>query len=181
MRSNGFHPEIYEDLVELSEAHERSGYILAADDPDTYEDGTTVSRIRAVEPVLPLVLYAEQPRLERVVDSVRSGAADYLAWPLNARLLDVAFARLGNEGAPEQVEQRRNAHRRMGRLTQREKQVLLEVINGRKNREIAEALGISTRTVEIHRGNLMRKMGANSPADLVRLGLEAGVEVNEGS
>lgn len=61
-------------------------------------------------------------------------------------------------------------------LTTRERQVLLGLVDGLSNKGIARALNISPRTVEIHRGHLMRKIGAKSVADAVRIGLYAGLD-----
>ena len=65
---------------------------------------------------------------------------------------------------------------KLGRLTPRERDVLEELVAGRSNKEVGIELGISPRTVEIHRARLMEKMAANSLAQLVRLAIEAGVE-----
>jgi DNA-binding NarL/FixJ family response regulator len=60
-------------------------------------------------------------------------------------------------------------------LTARERQVLIGVAEGHTNREIAKQLGISPRTVESHRENLMKKLGVRTVAGLTRLALEAGL------
>lgn len=60
-------------------------------------------------------------------------------------------------------------------LSTREIAILSQISNGRSNKEIADDLGISVRTVESHRLNMMKKMGANNVAELVRVALEAGV------
>jgi len=64
---------------------------------------------------------------------------------------------------------------RIARLTARERQVLEEVVSGRHNREIAAALGISPRTVEVYKARVMDKLQVDRVADLVRLALEAGL------
>ena len=61
--------------------------------------------------------------------------------------------------------------RRLGALSQREREVLELVVAGRANKEIAAALGLSTKTVEVHRAHVMEKMQASSVAELVRLTL----------
>jgi two-component system response regulator FixJ len=67
------------------------------------------------------------------------------------------------------------AETRIARLSNRERQVLLEMVNGLTNVEIAKSLGLSARTVEIHRGNMMKKLRATSPARAARTALEAGL------
>jgi two-component system, LuxR family, response regulator FixJ len=61
-------------------------------------------------------------------------------------------------------------------LSRRERQVLLCVMSGYSNKDTAKELGISSRTVEIHRGNMMGKLNAKSASDAVRLGMYAGLE-----
>jgi DNA-binding CsgD family transcriptional regulator len=57
-------------------------------------------------------------------------------------------------------------------LTPRERVVLAQIVRGHSNREAARILGVSPRTVEFHRGNIMKKLGAKNSADLVRKALE---------
>ena len=84
------------------------------------------------------------------------------------------YRRLGEETAGA-AQRKAEAHRRAERLTQRERDVLLGLIHGNSNKETAMALGISPRTVEIHRGNMMARLNARSTGDAVRMGLEAGL------
>ncbi|MGK3946930.1 LuxR C-terminal-related transcriptional regulator, partial [Streptomyces caeruleatus] len=64
--------------------------------------------------------------------------------------------------------------RREASLTPREREVMLQVVAGRHNRELAQALGISVRTVEVHKSRMMDKLGAPTVADLVRQHLQHG-------
>ena len=86
----------------------------------------------------------------------------------------VSLARLGEEAAGA-AGRKAEARRRAERLTQRERDVLRGLIHGNSNKETAVALGISPRTVEIHRGNMMARLNARSTGDAVRMGLEAGL------
>ena len=61
-----------------------------------------------------------------------------------------------------------------GRLTQREREVLAEITSGASNKEAGRRLGISPRTIEVHRANIMDKLGAKNAADLVRITLNSG-------
>jgi two-component system response regulator FixJ len=61
-------------------------------------------------------------------------------------------------------------------LSPREMDVLNSLVSGNANKQTAQELGISPRTVEIHRGNMMRKLNARSPSDAVRLALYAGLD-----
>jgi FixJ family two-component response regulator len=84
--------------------------------------------------------------------------------------LELSRARAGTEREKAQLA------RRIGSLTAREAEVARAVLRGLLNKQIAHELGISLKTVEIHRHNAMEKMGASSAADLVRLLVAAGWE-----
>ena len=71
------------------------------------------------------------------------------------------------------VQQQRAAAERLGKLTAREHQVLERIIAGRLNKQIADDLGISIKTVEAHRANIMEKLNANTVADLLKIALGA--------
>jgi two-component system, LuxR family, response regulator FixJ len=169
------HAEIYEDLAEFRQMPEHVGYIFAADEDLSSRAEDAVAAVRSLEPFTPLVLYAEQPQLERVVDAVKAGAADYLAWPFEARLLRQALEKLARDASPDLVKRRSQRGDLIKTLSRREMQVLEELLRGARNKDIAKHLDISARTVEIHRANLMRKLGANSVAEAVRMGIEAGL------
>ena len=77
---------------------------------------------------------------------------------------------------PEGVGRHALAKNAVERLTPRELQVLKGIVQGDSSKGIARCLEISPRTVEIHRANLMRKLGAGSSADAVRIGIYAGVD-----
>ena len=74
----------------------------------------------------------------------------------------------------DRLRQNADAERLRARLTPREREVMDLVVTGRHNREVAEALGISTRTVEVHKARLMAKLGVDNVPGLVRLSLSAG-------
>jgi two-component system response regulator FixJ len=84
------------------------------------------------------------------------------------------MARDGEERT--RIEKRRHAARmRVEALSQRERDVLLGVAEGDSNKEIASRLGISPRTVEIHRGNMIARLNARSTADAIRIGFCSGL------
>ncbi len=101
--------------------------------------------------------------LRGAIRAVRRGES-FFSPPIAARLSAVFR---GDQGEP--------ASRTLGQLTARERQVLVGVAQGHTNREIALQLGISHRTVETHRENLMKKLGVRTVAGLTRLALEAGL------
>jgi RNA polymerase sigma factor (sigma-70 family) len=112
------------------------------------------------------------------VGAMKAGAFDFLEKPFNDQMLldrvQQAIERDRNARAREA--EREEQQRRLEALTPREREVMKLLVEGKANKEAADALGLSVRTVEGHRARLMEKLGANSLADLVRieLGTEAG-------
>jgi FixJ family two-component response regulator len=111
------------------------------------------------------------------VQAMKRGAVDFLTKPVNdADLLDAVNDALEQSVA---LQRARREHTQvsgcLAALTSRERQVLEHIVAGRLNKQIAADLGTVEKTIKFHRGNLMRKMGARSVADLVRLAERAGV------
>jgi FixJ family two-component response regulator len=170
----GHHAEVYGDLDELLDRPPDEGIILAADE-EAAPARALMDRLGTAGIWLPLVLVAPAPTIERVVEVVKAGAIDYLTLPLEMS----SFARrLGSilDEAADFTERRRReieARHAVGQLSRREREVLELLSEGCSNKEIARNLSISPRTVEIHRGNMMTKLGAGHAADAVRLWMDA--------
>jgi FixJ family two-component response regulator len=126
---------------------------------------------------MPVAFYSAQPRPEKVVNAMLSGATYYLQWPSPLGQLKGAVLRVARAGEEKaRVERRKAAARqRVAALSEREREVLLGVTEGDSNKEIAIKLGISPRTVEIHRSNMLARLNARSTADAVRIGLDSGL------
>lgn len=122
---------------------------------------------------LPVVVMTGHGDVDSARAAFRAMAVDFLEKPLDeARLLaaiDEAFAR--QRQAVDAASRRSAARLRLGALTPREREVMDHVVAGRHNREIAAALAISPRTVEVHKARMMDKLGVGSVAELVRLSL----------
>jgi FixJ family two-component response regulator len=113
-----------------------------------------------------------------VVSAMLSGALDYLEWPFDLSRLDLAFRRMDAEGELLQGRTHRRfaATIKVRKLTRRERDVLIHLARGLANKQIADTLRISYRTVEIHRANLMHKLNAQTAADAARIALYAGLD-----
>lgn len=172
------HVEIYEDLEEFSQRNPCDGIVFAADSKETAGAPGLLGALRASRIPLPVIIYAGQPATDCVVNAMRSGAFDYLEWPFNKQSLGLAFRYLASDGdRMRQTEQARwTARERVSRLSVRERDVLDRLVQGMSNKAIAKELHISHRTVEIHRGHMMTKLNAQSPADAVRMALYAGLD-----
>jgi FixJ family two-component response regulator len=115
------------------------------------------------------------------VQAMKAGAVDFLTKPYTPDdLLDAVRRAV----ARSEVEQARHARLeaiagRMRTLSRREAEVLSQVVTGRLNKQIAGELGITEKTVKVHRARVMRKMQADSVADLVRMGEVLGMPADE--
>jgi FixJ family two-component response regulator len=114
---------------------------------------------------------------------MKAGAVDYLTKPVNEGDLLSAIARA--EEAEVRARQRQaelaTIHTKIATLTPREREVLSHVVAGRLNKQIAGELGTAEKTVKVHRGRMMEKLGVRMVADLVRLAEKAGIPVGTGS
>jgi two-component system response regulator FixJ len=108
---------------------------------------------------------------------MKLGAADFIEKPFDDELLiaSVKNALSHGEDAAKRKAEVSEIHDKLAALSNRERQVLDGLVAGKANKVIAFDLGISPRTVEIYRANLMTKMSANSLSDLVRMAMIAGV------
>jgi two-component system response regulator FixJ len=121
--------------------------------------------------ILPVILITNHADIPMVVEAMREGAFDFLEKPVkHADLCERVRAALQKD-ASNRESMRRHADilARYQTLSPREREVLQLVVDGRANKVIALDLGLSERTVEVHRGNIMDKMGAQSLAHLVRM------------
>jgi RNA polymerase sigma factor (sigma-70 family) len=119
-------------------------------------------------PIIFMTAYGDVPMAVR---ALKAGALEFLQKPFNHQeLLDCIQEALEQDADTRRHrEQQDEAAARFAKLTARERQVLEMVVAGKPNREIAAALGLSAKTIEVHRAHLMRKLHANSTADVVRL------------
>ena len=126
--------------------------------------------------VLPVIFLSGGADVSKAVKAVKSGAVDFIEKPFDYKQI-VALVKdcVERDLAARRAKQDGNPHSgRLSMLSQREREVLDLVIEGRINREIAETLSISIKTVEVHRAHVMEKLGAKSIAQLVQITL--GVE-----
>lgn len=136
------------------------------------------ARLKEREATIPVIIVTGHADVAMAVRAMKAGAYDFVEKPYNDALMleciqgAIAFDR-DNRRNQGQVDDVRD---RVGRLTPREQEVMGYVLRSRPNKVIAAELGISIKTVELHRANLMTKMQVTSPTELVRLALIAGLE-----
>ena len=122
-----------------------------------------------------IVAFADTAAPKRVVDALFAGALDFLQWPFTPDDIGAALDRIAVRGARaiERRERAARAEARLGKLSQRERDVIERMAEGLTNKDIGRVLQISPRTVEIHRANAMGKLGVENSAAAIRLSLEA--------
>ena len=126
---------------------------------------------------LPIVFLTGYGDIPTSVRAIKGGAIDFLTKPVSgAELLrSIGAALAAGEAQRAHVQRNSSAASRLADLTEREQGALKLAVGGLSNKEIAKQLGISYRTVEIHRSHIMRKTGADSLIDLARIARDAGI------
>ena len=132
-------------------------------------------RLKELKIGVPVIVITGHGDVALAVEAMKIGAADFFEKPFDDDLLvaSVRAALRQREGQTKRGAERAEIEHRISTLSRREKDVLTGLIEGRANKQIAFDLGISPRTVEIYRANLMNKMQADSLSDLVRMALLA--------
>jgi two-component system, LuxR family, response regulator FixJ len=136
-----------------------------------------LKRVKEVNADLPVIVITGHGDIALAVEAMKIGAIDFLEKPFeDDHLLDAVKSALDREAdAVQRKAQVTEVQDKLASLSNRERQVLEGLVAGHANKTIAFDLGISPRTVEIYRANLMTKMGANSLSDLVRMAMTAGI------
>ncbi|HDS0924306.1 TPA: response regulator transcription factor [Stenotrophomonas maltophilia] len=126
---------------------------------------------------LPIVFMTGHGDIPMTVRAMKAGAVDFLAKPFRDQdMLDAVSAAIERDTRRRQdMAARGSLETRYATLTPREREVMAHVVAGLMNKQVAGALHLSEITVKIHRGNVMRKMGVRSLADLVRHAEALGV------
>jgi len=178
MRSVGLASETYGSADEFLSSYDpgRRGCLVL----DVRMPGTSglelQQRLGQFDSPLQIIFLTAHGDIEMAVQAVKAGAFDFVRKPFRDQdLLDkVQYA------IAEDARRRRDAadlagiRSRIGSLTPRERELLEMVVQGKANKVIAIELGISQRTVEIHRARVMKKMKVDSVTDLVRIAVRAG-------
>lgn len=138
--------------------------------------------LQARTAALPVIIITGHGDVAMAVRAMKNGAADFIEKPFHDQtLLDAVHRALAQSAIPVETRdpatERAVLQARIDSLSprEREREVLLLVAAGRPNKVVATQLGLSTRTVEVHRANVMEKMHARSLADLVRASIACGL------
>jgi FixJ family two-component response regulator len=120
---------------------------------------------------IPIIFITGFGNVPQSVRAMKAGAVDFLQKPFeNQTLLDAVHRALERDRSARRLqEENREVEARIATLTPREYEVFTLVATGLANKQVADELGLSEKTVKIHRGHVMQKMGARTFADLVRM------------
>ncbi|MBN1379704.1 MAG: response regulator transcription factor [Gammaproteobacteria bacterium] len=168
----GFNVELYSSAEQYLDSYHEQGGCLVLDVELPGMDGLELQETLSQYDVQPSIIFiSSSPSVPLSVRAMRAGAIDFLQKPFK----DVELlARVQEAVDRDQHIQKRYAEAchvndRIGSLTRREREVLDLVLEGMTNKEIANQLGLSHRTVELHRSRVMAKMKAQSIVELVKL------------
>jgi FixJ family two-component response regulator len=125
----------------------------------------------------PIIFLSGKGDVSTSVSAMKAGAVDFLTKPVKREALFSAVVRAAKVDAlsRQKRDESKSIGDRLATLTHREREVLEYVIAGRLNKQIAASLGTVEKTVKVHRGRMMAKLGVKSVADLVRLADKAGI------
>ena len=120
---------------------------------------------------IPIIFVTGHGDIPMTVRAMKAGAVDFLAKPFRDQdMLDAVSAALARDRARRSdLQEITLLHTRFKSLTPREREIMLLVTGGLMNKQIAAKVGLSEITIKVHRGSVMKKMGAQSLADLVRM------------
>ena len=130
---------------------------------------------------IPIIIITGHGDVPMAVRAMKSGAVDFIEKPFNDELLLESIRNALSMDIEQRAAQAERAEiaTRLANLTPREHEVMEMVTAGKSNKEIAQTLGVSAKTVEAHRSRVMEKMQADSLADLVKIAVAANIEVDD--
>jgi two-component system response regulator FixJ len=182
-KSAGLPVELFASAEEFLEgvAPERAGCVVLDVQMPGVDGMALQSRLRNAGYALPIVFLTGHGTIPMSVQAMKDGAIDFLTKPVDDDDLLTAVRRALERDRQDRVEREEGAaiQERIEELTPREYEILTYVLTGLLNKQIAHALDISEKTVKVHRGRVMEKLGVTSVAELVRLAGRAGVKPAE--
>jgi two-component system, LuxR family, response regulator FixJ len=173
-RLEGFQTEFSVDTASFAMAIERRHPTLVIANLKVGNDTglSILQRVKEIDTGTPVIMLADTRDVETAVQLMKAGAADVVSNPVDKDyLLGVVREALRHDVPLAGAESGRRAVevRGFSQLTPREREVLQLITNGQSNKEAGRELGISPRTIEVHRARVMEKLGARNTADLMRI------------
>lgn len=171
----GLHAEIYDELPDLARHPPDRGMVLIHDEVDRRSIPDLLLILHRQTQSWAVVAYSLSPQVESVVAAMHAGVLDYLSYPFDPLTLANVLRRAHERNTARQAVADRAIRARflLSALTPRESDVVEAMATGLTNKMIGRSLGISPRTVEIHRMKALAKLGARSSLDAVRMAIDA--------
>jgi len=179
LKSDGIAAHIYssaEEFIQSSDIHDTGCLLL-----DMHLPGISglqlLEYLRKNRISFPAILMTGDGDVETAVNAMKKGARDFIVKPFdNKQVLEsVKTCLLESEQDHDRHARQDEVLAMIAKLTKREHEVMNYLMDGNQNKQIAKILGISHRTVELHRAKVMEKLQANTLSGVVRLGLTAGL------
>jgi len=179
LEANGYRVQCFSSAEQFLDAYRSGQYAaqigcLILDVRMTGMTGLELQeKLIAENSTMPIIFVTGHGDVPMAVSTMKKGAMDFIEKPFDEAELRKLVERMLDKARSESadVQQQRSATERLSKLTAREHQVLERIIAGRLNKQIADDLSISIKTVEAHRANIMEKLSVNTVADLLRLAL----------
>lgn len=154
-------------LEEVGDAWPERCCLVVSDEGDAIADVMAFLKERSL--YVPVIAYGTAPPVSRVVEALQAGALTYVDWPCSPEKLAKAVGSIDHSA--EEILQagkaRERVDRRLRELTNRETEVLHKMSEGCSNKELASQLGISLRTVEVHRSKIYAKLKVRNAVEAV--------------
>lgn len=178
LSENHVSTQIYENVEEFLDWAPREGLLLLNEAAAGDYIADINRALSSAGAFVPIAMYSDDPSIVKIVRAMLAGAIDYLEWPFDADRLNETVAKVEGEAFLKlrERQKRDEATAALTALTDREREVLGQMVEGNGNKQIAKNLGISPRTVEVHRANLLARLNARSSSDAIRLGIYAGLD-----
>jgi len=138
------------------------------------------SALAASQYARPIIFMTGVGNIATAVQAMKAGAVNFLEKPIETRQLIAAIEQAIRCDAVQRLERaiRNTIQQRILSLTPRERQVMVHLVRGRLNKQIAADLGIGEKTIKVHRARVMTKMAVRSVAELVHMGTRVGVAID---
>jgi two-component system response regulator FixJ len=179
LAAHGYETKLFRDANEFLQAAPFLPFgVLIVDLQMPGMDGLEMlERLKARKMTFPVVVITGFGNITVAVRAMRAGAVDFVEKPFSNETIfaSIELALASETAPPESGIKREVVAQRLTRLSRREHEVMTRLVAGNSNKVAALTLGLSPRTVEIHRARVMEKMQARSLSELVRLAIAAGI------
>lgn len=179
LRGEGFHPILFDSEMDLFRdcQPERPSCLIVSEELRVLTGSQIQCLLNTARWEAPLIFMSTSPTVEKAVQAMRAGAIDFLAKPVDAALLlaSVRAAVTMTRWNRRKTLRRETLLGLFSELTDREREVLQHVVGGLLNKQTGAHLGVTEKTIKVHRSRIMQKLGLRTLPDLIRATNAAGL------